>query len=159
MEQPTTKDKKELLDLVENRFEMVSVPGTKKKYKVHPIKGETLRKLSRLDLYEGPKDDDSKDAGEIINKYTKILAKAASYIILNGLKIYWFHWIYWRYLYIKYSFDQLDPIIEAGKKKVPVRSWYKSITLVQMMNITKMQMTKEEQERFLAELSSAQNRP
>lgn len=159
MQQPTNKDKKELLDLVENRYELVSVPGAKKKFKVRPIKGETMRKLSRLDLNAGPKEGDQMDANDVIDTYSTLLAKAASYVLLNGFKIYLFHWVYWRYLYWRYDFDQLAPIIEAGKKKVPTGSFYRCIALVQAMNITKIQMTKEEREHFLAELSSAQKQP
>ena len=155
MRQPSIQDEQELLSIQNNEKEELQIPRTTKKVKIGWMKGYTLEKLSKLELNEGIKESDS-DTNTVIEKRSKFLAKAASLCLLNGIRILFFHWIYWRYLYyIKgYAFDQLEPIIIHAKKKVPAAAWYISSALVSRMKITNMTMTQKEAERFRAELSS-----
>ncbi|PXV62379.1 hypothetical protein CLV62_12068 [Dysgonomonas alginatilytica] len=160
MNQPTIEDEKLLLSIQENDKDELTIPRTKKKYMIGWMKGFTLERLSKLELMEGVKAEDE-DSIKIITNRSKFLSKAASLCLLNGLKIKFFHWIYWRYLYyVKgYSFDQLEPIIILSKKKVPAGSWYIGSALVSQMKITNMTMTTEEVQRFRRELSSEQEPP
>lgn len=86
----------------------------------------------------------------------RVAAKEVSYGVLNGMKIYFFHWIYWRYLYyVKgYTFNQLEPVIELIKKKIPLREYSKATMLASMNDVTVMSLSKEEQEATQAELLS-----
>ena len=86
----------------------------------------------------------------------KVAAKEASYGILNGMKIYFFHWFYWRYIYyIKgYTYDQLEPILQEIKKKTPLRAYTKAITFGYIMDITTLNLSEEEQKEVLVELTS-----
>ena len=72
------------------------------------------------------------------------------------MKIYFFNWIYWRWLYyVKgYGYEQLEPIMEVIKKKVPVKLYSKTTILVPIMDITMMAMSKEEYEAIRQELLS-----
>lgn len=121
------------------------------------MKGYTLEKLSKLELNEGLKESDT-DTEKVIEQRSKFMAKAASYCVLNGIRIFFFHWFYWRYFYYLrgYAFDQLEPIIVTAKKKVPAGSWYIASALVARMKITNMTMTMEEAVRFRHVLSSEQ---
>jgi len=160
MQEPNNQDEKELLSLQNNEKDIISIPRTKKTTKVGWMKGYTLEKLSKLELNEGLKESDA-DTEKVIEQRSKFMAKAASLCVLNGIKIFFFHWFYWRYFYYLrgYTFDQLEPIIVLAKKKVPVGSWYIGSALVARMKITNMTMTMEEAERFRHALSSEQGQP
>ena len=86
----------------------------------------------------------------------KLMAKLSSLFVLNGVSIFFMHSLYWRYLYyIKgYRFDQLLPVVETAKKKVPINAYVKAIILASGMKTTSMSMTKEEIESIRAELLS-----
>lgn len=157
MKQPNKEDEKLLLSVQENGKDEIQIPRTKKIFHIGWMKGYTLERLSKLELSDGVRNDDE-DTNEVIEKRSKYVSKAASLCILNGIKIFFFHWVYWRYLfYVKgYSFDQLEPIILLAKKKVPAGSWYISSALVARMKITTMTMTLEETERFRHVLSLEQ---
>lgn len=154
MQEASIQDEKDLLSIQNNWKEKITIPRTGKKVKIGWMKGYTLEKLSKLELKEGLKEEEA-DSVKVIEKRSKFMAKAASLCILNGIKIFFFHSFYWRYLYYLkgYTFDQLEPIIVAAKKKVPAASWYIASALVARMKITGMTMTMEEAERFRAALS------
>lgn len=152
IKQPELKDKKELLGLFKK--EKINIPGTKDILKIGYMKGYTLEKLSEISLWwrENYTKFDKKST-----KYKmRMAAKEVSYGVLNGMKIYFFHWIYWRYLYyVKgYTFNQLEPVIELIKKKIPLREYSKATMLASMNDVTVMSLSKEEQEATQAELLS-----
>lgn len=160
MQEPTIQDEKDLLSIQQNEKEKISILRTNKIVKIGWMKGYTLERLSKLELKEGLKADDA-ESETVIEQRSKFMAKAASLCILNGIKIFFFHPFYWRYIYyVKgYAFDQLEPIIVLAKKKVPAASWYIASALVARMKITNMTMTTKEAERFRHVLSSEQEQP
>lgn len=160
MKKVTTEDQKELLSINSNSADIVTIPRTKDKYKVRWICNLALEKISLLELESGYEATSAEDAPNI-KKRAKFAAKAAAYFILNGIKIHFFHWLLWRYFYyVKgYSADQLLPIIETAKKKVPQVELYASLMLVSQVKITNPNLTTEEAERFQAELSSVLRQP
>ena len=115
MKQPTIQDEKDLLNLFKK--EKINIKGTKKSFKIGYMKGYTMEKLSELSIAYGEKLGDF--GKKAVKKNTKIAAKAVSYGVLNGMKIVFFQWFYWRWLYyIKgYNYEQLEPIIELIKKR------------------------------------------
>lgn len=145
MEQPNIKDQQELISIDNNEVTEVLIPGTKDKVKVGWMKPYTLERSSKLIL---------KKEQELEKYEPKLLSKLASLYILNGVKIFFLHPLYWRYLYyIKgYRYDQLIPIIETAKKKVPVEAYIKAIILASGMKTTLMGMTQEEAESIQAGL-------
>ena len=160
MKKVTIEDQKELLSINNNGYDIVEIPRTKSKWKVGWICDATREKVSLLELESGF-DITNEDTNDNVRKRAKFLSKAASYFLLNGIKIYFFHWILWRYFYyIKgYSADQLLPIIKTAKKKVPQVASYICSMLVSQVKITNPTLTKEEAEQFQAELSSGLNLP
>ena len=84
---------------------------------------------------------------------SKVNAKAVACIVLNGYwKIRLFWWLVWRWYYYvrQYHEAELTPVIEAGKKKVPVEAYLVNTISLTGMRDTMMQMTKEEVERIQA---------
>lgn len=152
MNQPTVEERKELLDLFKK--EKVNIPGTKKCLKIGYLKGYTLEKISELSIEYGQKINTFNKKS--MKFKTRMAVKVVSYGVLNGMKIYFFNWIYWRWLYyVKgYGYEQLEPIMEVIKKKVPVKLYSKTTILVPIMDITMMAMSKEEYEAIRQELLS-----
>lgn len=147
MNQPTIKDQQELLSIDSGEKTEVIIPGTKHKVHIGWMKPYTLERVSRLILQKEERAGDYDP---------QLLAKLASLYILNGIKIFFFHGIYWRYLhYVKdYRYDQLLPVIETAKKKVPAEAYIRAIILASGMKITPMSLTTEEAESIRAELLS-----
>lgn len=146
MNTPTIEEQKELLSINTDGKEEIQIPFSKDTFKIGWMKDSTKEKLSLLELDSGL-EVASSDTKKDVRKRARFMAKAASLIILNGIKANTFHWAYWRYLYyIKgYSSNQLLPIIQLGKKKaVQVDSYLGSI-LVAQMKITNPMLTMEEQ--------------
>lgn len=144
---PTIGQQKELDDVLESSFDEVSIVGCNNTYKVGWLKRGTIRKISHIMSSDDSVNDD------------KISCKIAACIILNEYwKIKFFYWILWRWLYYikQYGDDQLKPLIETGKKKVPQIAYYETTISMIGMKDTIMTMTKKEVERFRQELSGAQ---
>lgn len=128
MNRPTTEDEKELMSINDNDATIVSIPRSKKKFKVRWIKPYTCERITKLALAnEKNKAVTKRMIGEgegaqsvkEISSLSKFSSKLASLCLLNGMKIFFFHWIYWRWMYyVKgYDYKQLEPIIETAKKK------------------------------------------
>lgn len=130
---------KEYDDLVSGRKSVVKIPGTKVTYKVGWMKSDTCRKISDIVLNE--KDE------------WKRSAKVAAAVLVNscwGFMLGWWS-LKWRWMYYvrQWREDQLTPILEEGKKKVPQESYYLNTMLSIGMKDTLMTMTKAEVERTL----------
>jgi hypothetical protein len=83
-------------------------------------------------------------------------------VLLNNYwKILFFHPIYWRYLWRKYSDDELLEIFLVAKKKVDsqTRAYFTNTIYLIGMKDTIMTMTRKEAERTLQELRQAQHSP
>lgn len=162
VEQPTLEQQREYASLVADTPTLVSIPSTKKKYRIRWLKAGTIAKLSRLLI--GSKDTDNDDDNEenVLNAIiedSKLACKAAACITLNG---YWSirfrYWVRWRWFYYvkQYSSVMLQPIIETGKKKVPLVQFLHTTTLLIGVKDTLMQMRTAEVEHILHEQLSAQ---
>lgn len=164
MDKPTIEDERELMSINDNDATMVSIPRSKKKFKVRWIKPYTGECITRLALAnEKNKAVTKRMAGEgdgvqslkEMSSLSKFSSKLASLCLLNGMKIFFFHWIYWRWLYyVKgYDYKQLSPIIETAKKKMTQGALFLNTVSGVQMKITNMTMTKEEASLFQAGLS------
>lgn len=154
MEKVTREDELELISIENNYADIVEIPRSKKKFKVKWLMPRQVEKLSLLELDSGISVTED-DSVSNVKKRAQFLSKAVAYCLLNGWKLTFLHWLYWRYLYyIKtYSSDQLLPIIQMAKKKAtPVESYLGMILVAQMKN-TKPMLTAEEREQFQAGLS------
>lgn len=160
MNKLTNEDQQELLSINGNFKDIVKIPRSKDTWQIGWICDRTRELVSLLEMKSGL-DVTGTDTPDNARKRAKFLSKAASYFVLNGVKIWFFHWFLWRYLYyIKgYSADQLLPIIQTAKKKAPQVESYLGSVLVAQMKITNPTMTSQEAERFQAELSSELGQP
>lgn len=146
MKQPTIDIQRELDQLAENIPTEVTIPYTKKVYKIGWIRHDTIRKITTV-LNEKPKNPNDED---------KVLYKAMALIVLNGVwKIFFFYPILWRWFaYVKQYHDyQMLPVIETAKKKVPQIPYYLSMTYLTGLKDSLATMSREEVERMHREQS------
>lgn len=139
MKQPNNETQAKLNSILEDEMDVVEVRG--KKFRIGWIKKGVVRKLTNTILTCKQEDE--------------LSAKCASYVILNSYwKILLFHWIYWRYLWRKYSDEELLEIFMVAKKKVDLqtRAYFTNTIYLIGMKDTVMTMTRKEAERTLQEL-------
>lgn len=141
---PKTEDEKELNALAENKATEVKVGG--KTYRIGALRGGVIRKMTDVILNEKVE--------------SKVSAKCCALILLGRLwKIALFYWIAWRWIYYvkEYTEDELRPVIEEAKKKVPVEAYLINTILLTGMRDTVMSMTREEVRRIRPELSGEEH--
>ena len=160
--QPSLESQKNYVSLRDNDATIVSVYGTKKKYKIRWLKNGQIDKLSRLLIRKGDTDDKDKEQDSpldaVIND-SRLACKAAAIYILDGYwKLKFRYWFLWRWFYYIRQYDnaQLQPILEEGKKKVPLTQFLLTTMSLTGVRDTLMSMRTEEAERTLQELATAQ---
>ena len=143
MEQPNNEAQEVLDDILEDGKEAVDIRG--KKFNIGWIKKGVIRKLTHVIM--------------TCKKEDELSAKCASLVLLNNYwKIFFFHWLYWRYLWFKYSDDELLVVFLVAKKKVDsqTRAYFTNTIYLIGMKDTIMTMTRKEAEHTLQELRQAQ---
>ncbi len=146
----------DLADIMDNTPSTVTIPGTKKSVRMRWIKPYTLERLTRVWL-------ERENAIERLNTGAEVLKdmalepyfsfKEAALMILNhDIKIRLFYGIYWRMLAHRYNETQILPIVEEGKKKLPLMAHYGIMVFTMDMRTDLMKMTKKEAEQYRAEL-------
>lgn len=146
MEQPNNATQEKLNGILEDGKDVVEIRG--KKFSIGWIKKGVLRKLTDTIL--------------TCKKEDELSARCASLVLLNGYwKIVFFHWVYWRYLWRKYSDEELLEIFMVAKKKVDLqtRAYFTNTIYLIGMKDTMMTMTRKEAERTLQELRQVQPSP
>ena len=160
VEQPSVESQRDYVSLRDNDATVVPVLGTKKKYKIRWLKNGQINKLSRLLIRKS--DTDEKDGQndsplDAVLDDTKLACKAAAIYILDGYwKLKFRYWFLWRWFYYirQYDNDQLQPILDTGKKKVPLTQFLLTTMSLTEAKATLMNMRTEEAERILHALAS-----
>lgn len=158
LKQVAEEQQRQFASMVDDKPTEVRVLRTKKKYLIRWLKNGAVAKLSRLLIHADKKtdNDDGKEGNvmETIVSDSKLACKAAAIIILNGIwSIRFKYWFLWRWFYYVKQYDgvQLQPILDVGKKKVPLIQFLGTTTLLIGVKDTLMQMRTKEVERILQE--------
>lgn len=162
VEHPSIDAQREYVSLRDNDATVVPVLGTKKKYKIRWLKNGQINKLSRLLIRKS--DTDEKDGQndsplDAVLDDTKLACKAAAIYILDGYwKLKFRYWFLWRWFYYirQYDNDQLQPILDTGKKKVPLTQFLLTTMSLTEARVTLISMRTEEVERILQERATVQ---
>ena len=159
MKQPGIDVKSAMADISVNIPEKVNIPGTGRYVRIKGLKPYTIERLTRLwqerDLTR------NRDVSERISSDPYFNHRVAAIFVLNGfwsLKL--FYGLLWRwYAFLRqYTQEQLWPIISAGKKKIPLYSYWMNMVLTLDMRNDWMTMTEKEAESYQAELILAEKR-
>lgn len=160
IEQPTRDEQREYTSARDNDATIVYIKGTKKKYKLRWLRGIQIEKLSRLLIRKqdtDEKDNDADDALKAIISDTRLASKAAAIYILDGYwKLKFRYWFLWRWFYFirQYHIEQLQPIFDEGKKKVPLTQFLLLTMSLTEARATLMNMRTEEAELILQGLAT-----
>lgn len=163
VQQPSLQQQREYVSLRDNDPTTVYIAGTNKKYKIRWLLNGQLVKLSRLLIKKKSDDSDQNDDPDLLSEMEedgKLACKAAAIYILDGYwKLKFRYWFLWRWFYYirQYSCSQLQPILDTGKKKVPLIQFYSATMSLTEAKGTLMNMTTREAEHILRELRSAQD--
>ena len=126
IKQPSVSAQRTYASIRDNDATVVTILGTKKRYKIRWLKNGQIERLSRLLIRKGDTDnEDGKkdDVMDAILEDSKIACRAAAIIILDGYwKLKFRYWFLWRWFYYIRQYDniQLQDLLEEGKKKVPL---------------------------------------
>lgn len=155
IEQPSIESQQLYLSLTSNDADIVEIPRTKKRYKIRWLKNGQLEKLTRLLMHKKKIGEEMTTGSEVLDAVLedcKLACKAAAIIILDGYwKLKFRYWFQWRWFYYVRQYDnmQLVGILEVGKKKVPLKQFYVTITSLTEAKDTLMRMTTKEVEAIL----------
>lgn len=153
--QPSVDSQLLYLSMINNDPDEVQILHTKKKYKIRWLKNGQLEALTRLLMRvnsKKKKKTSGNDAMDAILEDSKLACKAAAIITLDGFfKVRLWYWFRWRWFYFIRQYDniQLQPILETGKKKVPLMQFYVTTTSLTEAKDSLMRMRKEEVEATL----------
>lgn len=162
VEQPSVESQRDYVSLRDNDATIVPVLGTKKKYKIRWLKNGQIDKLSRLLIRKADSDDKDSQTGSPLDAViddSKLACKAAAIIILDGYwKLKFRYWYLWRWFFYIRQYDnaQLQPLLEEGKKKIPLMQFLMTTMCLTGAKATLMNMRTEEAERTLQELATVQ---
>lgn len=163
MKQVPLQARKEYDDIVNDSVSIVPIRGTKKKVKLHWIKPYTMERLTRVWLERDLASAKIEKAADVLKDLAVepyfVFKEAALMILNNDLKIRFFYPLYWRWLAYKYDETQMLPIVEEGKKKLPLMAHYGTMLYSMDMRTDMMKMTKKEAEQYRAELLSGTSLP
>lgn len=134
----------------------VQIPGTKKKVSIKGIHPYTLERLTKLWMQrEEETPQDSADTLKSMCSEPYFAIKEAVILSLNCwwkiILLYPFKWRIWAYLR-EYTDDQMLPIIQEGKKKLPLMPHWMIMAFSTDMRTDWRKMTTKEAEQYRAEL-------
>lgn len=159
MKQPTVDERAEYLGIVGDTPEVVRVPGTKRmKVRITTPHPGTINALTNLWLEHDLLAKKAKTGGDVMRDLAEDSAFAVKMACLFVLNSYWkiklFYPIMWRWWAYVREFDdeQMEPIVLAGKKKLPLMARYRLLAFSADMITDRMQMTAKEAEQYRAEL-------
>lgn len=142
-----------------NEPAVVQIPGTKRRVKVRNIHPYTLERLTKVWLERDanmPTDSGETLKSMAIDPYFAV--KEAVLLVMNSwwriilfYPLKWRIWAYWR----EYTDDQMLPIIQEGKKKLPLMPHWMIMAFSTDMRTDWMRLTTMEAEQYRAELLSA----
>ena len=104
-----------------------------KTFKIKDMPRWTLQKIVKLGIDMDKKIDfeNANSVSTAILKGGSSDVKAAAYILLcNPLKIMLFHWIYWRWLNMKYNSETFNGILDNGLEDKETLFFLKNLILI-----------------------------
>ncbi len=136
-------------------FQDVEILHTSKIYKVrNTMMNAQLEAFGKIMKH---RIQDEEDISKAVTSDRKIACKVAAICTLPGLfklkRLYWFRWR-WFYYIRQYDNVQLQYVLEAGLRSIPVADFIKAWSIISSMKTTYMQMTGDEAEQEMQRILS-----
>lgn len=140
--------------------EAVAIPGTKRVVSITCVKPYTIECLTRLWLKREALMEDDKETLRSLCREPYFALKEALLFVLNS---YWKIRLLlplklWIWKVRGYTEEQVSPIIQAGKKKLPLMAHWTNMAFSVDMRTDWKNLTKKEAEQYRAELLQAAER-
>lgn len=159
--QPDKNARRAYMDLVDDVPTLVNIPRTRRSVKLRGMKPYTIERLTRLWLERELYSELPKTSGDTLKSLATepyFAIKEAVLMVLNsywGIRIlYPLKWRVWAF-FRQYDEKQVLPIIQEGKKKLPLMAHWSNMAFSVDMRNDWMKMTAREAEQYRAELLSA----
>lgn len=159
--QPDNNARRAYADLVEDMPTIVNIPRTRRSVKVRGMKPYTIERLTKLWLERELYSELPKTSGDTLKSLAIEPYFAIKEAVLMTLNSYWgirilypFKWRIWAF-FRQYDEKQMLPIIQEGKKKLPLMAHWSNMAFSVDMRNDWMKMTSKEAEQYRAELLSA----
>ena len=142
---------------------VVHIPGTRRDVRLTGLHPYTIERLTRLWMERDAVETPGSDADTLKSMCTEpyFIIKEACLFVLNGyFKIKFWYPIMWRiWAYLRgYTEEQMMPIVQEGKKKIPLTAHWTNMAYSVDMRADWKGMTEKEAEQYRAELLSVVKR-
>ena len=129
-------------DIQEKELGVVTVLG--RKFSIKDTPRATMNKIIKLGarVQVAMEGKDEKDTGKYIKSIKNIDVKCASYLLLNNvIKIFLFHWFYWRWLAMRYSSETFSGVLQKNFNNKETLFFYSNCAwIAQVVGSRKMMM-------------------
>ena len=160
MKQPTLEQRQEYVAHESAIPSRVRIPGTKRSITIREMHPGTIQFITRIwierDLASANIENGSDAMKDLAKEPYFAFKEAAAYYLNNDVKLRLFWPFLWRWWAFRYTESQMLPIIEAGKKKLPLTAHYDTMAFSTGMRTDWMKMTTREAEQYQAEQVLAQ---
>lgn len=131
----------------------------KKKYKIKRlgnwVSGRIDKLIAQCQFIQTEDKTDTKKVITTMSLNREVVPKCLSYMILkNPIKVFFFHWIYWRYLHLffgQYDYSQILQQMYSGEE---AQFFFRNMTSLQMNNMLTMEMTRADMRNIAQKLAS-----
>lgn len=155
MKQPSLSDRAEYFAHESNQPTAVQIPGTKKKVVLREMHPGTIEAVTKIWIERDLASARIEDGADVLKDLAKepyfAFKEAAIYALNHDLKLRFIYPFLWRWWAYKYTESQMLPIIEAGKKKLPLMAHYEVMAFSTDTRTDWVKMTKKEAEQYQAE--------
>lgn len=161
--QPTLDERIKYVAHESNGASIVHIPGTKRKIVLRELHPGTIEFITKIWVERDMASASIRSGAEVLKDLAIepyfAFKEAAAYYLNHDLKLRLFWPLLWRIWAYRYTESQMLPIIEEGKKKLPLEAHYRVMAYSQDMRTDWMKITKKEAEQYRAELLSVPKPP
>ena len=137
----------------------VRIPGTKRSIVLHELHPGTIEKITQIWIERDLAAAKISEGADVLKDLAKepyfAFKEAAAYYLNHDIKLRLIWPFLWRWWAFRYTESQMLPIIQEGKKKLPLMAHYETMAYSMDTRTDWVEMTKKEAERYQAEQASA----
>ena len=132
----------------------------KKKYRVKRlgnwVSGRIDKLVAKSQFIQTTDDKNPEQTITTMVMNRRIVPKCIAYMILrHPVKVFLFHWIYWRYLHVFFGQDEYHQILQNMYSGEEARFFFHNMTFLQLNNTLTIEMTKADMKNTAQKLASA----
>lgn len=162
MKQPTLAQRQEYIAHESAIPSRVRIPGTKRTITLREMHPGTIRFITKIWIERDLASAKIEKGADVLKDLAKepyfAFKVAAAYYLNNDIKLRLFWPFLWRWWALRFTESQMLPIIQEGKKKLPLTAHYETMAFTMDTRTDWARMTTREAEQYQAEQVSALKR-